>query len=218
MEEIDVLWQVGNAKEWWPAEVIDINTEQSARSTPSLATIRYKAKGKFNAVDYTVSFVDATRGRKLLKHLSPEVSGPVHWKFSDETMLVSDNAKQRPRISAASTRSHSIPDQQRFSKSAANTGPILPGHPSRDGKGKGDGNEVTSVGITEPPVLTHPSQTNTLTGIATVNVNADQARQTQVNNVVAPNSDVLPVQEQPNLYVYRIPRLRVSNRRYIHTN
>lgn len=190
MEEIDVLWQVGNEKEWWRAEVVSINPMSAARAVATPATIRYAAKGGFDAVDYRVSFVRATRGNKVLKHLSPEATGPVNWKYSDEYIPVSDEVAHR-RKKSVTTRHSQIPPRQ-----------LVPQSPA---------------GTPQPPVPTQASRQNTETG--NESADANRHTDINIDTVSQAEGSSLQMQPvQPTEYVPVVSNPHISNLLHMHTN
>lgn len=88
MEEIEVLWRVGNGTKWWKADVIEINIQSTSPRRAATAKIRYIQHEKYVAEDYAVTLVRPSSGSKFLRHTFPSSTDLVSWKFPNEVLQI----------------------------------------------------------------------------------------------------------------------------------
>lgn len=95
MEEFEVLWDIGGKLEWWSGELIDNPKPSTAKNSHFVATLRYKPRRKYKAVDYEVSFppTSSSGSVKRLQHTSPYSDELTPWKFPEERVEKSDFAR-----------------------------------------------------------------------------------------------------------------------------
>lgn len=88
MEEFQVLWDLGGKLEWWSGELLQNPTQSPSNNNIYVATLRYKPRGRYQAVDYEVAFypVKSKDCVKRLQHTSPLSLELTPWKFPDEVV------------------------------------------------------------------------------------------------------------------------------------
>lgn len=107
MEEIQVLWDLGGKLEWWTGEVLQNPTPSQSNKNIYVATLRYKSRGRYQAVDYEVSFypVKLKDCVKQLQHTSPLSPDLTPWKFPDEVVDKTQFVRTDKFSSASRTQS-----------------------------------------------------------------------------------------------------------------